>query len=176
MSILVTLLIGIGITLFLLFGLTVFRGAPYVPSQRRYIERAFDSLYKLSAKDVLVDIGSGDGVVLRIAARKGARAVGYELNPILVVISRLLARGNRRISVRLTDFWFAPLPDDTTVIYLFGVTRDRKRMTKKLQREADRMGRPLKVLTLGSGLHKMAPDAEHDAYQLYTLQPAPRHV
>jgi len=49
-------------------------------------------------------------------------------------------------------------------------------MTKKLQREADRIGRPLRVLTLGSGLYKMTPDAEHDAYQLYTLQPATRHV
>jgi hypothetical protein len=56
------------------FGLVVFIGAPYVPSQRKYVRRAFEHL-GLGAKDVLVDIGSGDGVVLRIAASYGAKAV-----------------------------------------------------------------------------------------------------
>jgi SAM-dependent methyltransferase len=177
MSIIATIITAVLITIFLLFGLTVFRGAPYVPSQRKYIKRAFENLYPLGPKDVLVDIGSGDGVVLRMAARFGAKAIGYELNPLLVWLSRLLARPfGKRIEVRLIDFWFAPLPNDVTVIYLFAVTRDRKRITRKLQKEVDRIGHPVSVLTLGSGLDVEAADAEFDAYHRYTLQPANRHV
>jgi len=82
-------IVGVAI---LLFGLIVFRGAPYVPSQKRYVRQAFDELYPLGIRDVLVDVGSGDGIVLRLAAERGAQAIGYELNPLLVIISRWLSR------------------------------------------------------------------------------------
>ena len=72
----------------LLFGFVAFTGAPYVPSRRRDLQKAFDELYRLKKTDVLVDIGSGDGIVLREASRRGARAIGYELQPLLVLISR----------------------------------------------------------------------------------------
>ena len=171
-----TIFIAIGLTVFLIFGLTVFRGAPYVPSQRRYIERAFSGLYKIGPDDVLVDFGSGDGLVLRMAARAGARAIGFELNPILVVLSRVLARGNSRVTTRLADMWVTPLPDETTVVYLFSVSRDRKNITKRLQQETDRIGHAIKVMTLGSGLEGRTPEASRDAYELYTLQPTTTHV
>ena len=48
----------------LTFGVIVLRGAPYVPSMKRYVKEAFTQLYPLSSKDVLVDVGSGDGVVI----------------------------------------------------------------------------------------------------------------
>ena len=84
----------------LLFGFVVFRGAPYVPSKRRDIKRAFEELYPLDDSDTLVDIGSGDGVVLRMAAKRGAHAVGYELNPILVLVSRWLSRKYTTVTIR----------------------------------------------------------------------------
>src|SRR5579863_3157455 len=89
----------------LIFGIVVFRGAPYVPSHRRFARAAFRTLYPLSDKDVLVDLGSGDGIILRLAAERGARAVGYEINPILVAITWLFGHHNPKISVRLADIW-----------------------------------------------------------------------
>src|SRR3990167_11438551 len=83
-------------TILLVFGLVVFRGAPYVPTLRKNLEQGFRDVYPLSERDLLVDIGSGDGVVLRQAAKCGARAIGYELNPFLVVISKLLSRSEER--------------------------------------------------------------------------------
>ena len=77
---------AIVIILCVFFGLVVFRGAPYVPSKKTYINQAFSDLYPLTDKDVLVDVGSGDGVVLRSATKFGALAIGYEINPILVIM------------------------------------------------------------------------------------------
>lgn len=159
------------IAIVLLFGLVVFRGAPYVPSQKRYVRQALTELYPLGKKDVLVDVGSGDGVVLRIASQLGARAVGYELNPALVVISRLLSLRDKKVSVRLVDFWLTPLPDDTTVVYGFMVTRDMKKMTKKMQREADRLNRPLAFLTYGNEIIGRSVDKMHGPYRWYTFHP-----
>jgi len=151
-------------------GFMVFFGAPYVPSQRRYIRRAFDH-FGINKRDVLIDVGSGDGIVLRTAARYGARAVGYEINPILVGISRLLSLGDRRVSVQLANFWHVALPHDTTIIYAFSVSRDEAKLTKLLQRETDRLGRPLKLLCFGSPLQSKKADEIFEAYHLYIFQP-----
>ncbi len=154
-----------------LFGLVVFVGAPYVPSQRKYVKRAFDSLYKVGPKDVLVDVGSGDGVVLRIAASRGAKAIGYEINPLLVLISRLLSRGDTRIETRWSNFWQVALPADTTVVYAFSVSRDARKLTRKIQQEADRLDRGLVLLCHGSPLPEVRPEQTFDAYTRYQFNP-----
>lgn len=155
----------------LLFGFVVFVGAPYVPTRRKDISEAFTSLYPLSKQDVVVDIGSGDGVVLRQAAVRGARAIGYELNPVLVVISRLLSRGQAGVSVYLADFWHAPLPDDTTLVYTFGETRDIGKMYAKVQREATRLGRPLYFMSYAFAVKDQTPLRANRSYFLYEIAP-----
>ena len=131
------------------FGFVVFRGAPYVPSQKRHVIRAFTELYALDDDDVLVDIGSGDGIVLREAARRGATAIGYELNPILVFISRFLSRREPNVRVYLADFWFVALPPETTVVYTFGESRDIEKMAQKVASEADRLQKPILFISYG---------------------------
>lgn len=161
------------------FGFVIFRGAPYVPSRKVYINQALSELYALNEKDVLVDIGSGDGVVLREVAKIGARAVGYEINPILVIISRFLSRKYGRVSVHLVDFWLTHVPDDTTVVYVFSVTRDAKKIIKWMQNEADRLGRPLYLINYGSELSDIKAVKNVGAYHLYkfgSLQPAEAQV
>jgi hypothetical protein len=154
-----------------LFGFVVFRGAPYVPSHRRDVALAFDELYELSEKDVLVDAGSGDGVILRMAAARGAKAVGYELNPALVAVSRLLSRKNEKIRIRLSDFWLTPLPYDTTVVYGFMVQRDINKMAKKLQSEANRLEHPLYFISYGSEIPARPKIKASGAHNLYRFDP-----
>lgn len=157
--------------IFLIFGIVVFRGAPYVPSHRRFVRQAFDELYKITPDDVLIDIGSGDGIILREAAARGAKAIGYEINPILVVISRLLARGNPRITTRLADLWVTDIPEDTTIIYSFAVSRDVEKVAKKVQQSADKLERPLWLMTYGAWLHSREPVRSLNAHNLYRFEP-----
>lgn len=157
--------------LIVLFGFVVFRGAPYVPSHSIEVKRAFDELYPLNKKSVLVDVGSGDGVILRLAAERGATAIGIELNPLLVLFSRLRSIGNDKISVRFGDFWLHALPDTTTVVYAFSVSRDQKKLARKLQREADRLQRPIDLLTYGAGLNDKKPVKVHRGHKLYHFSP-----
>jgi len=154
----------------ILFGVVSFSGAPYVPSHRKYVQRAFDH-FGLGSKDVLVDVGSGDGVVLRIASRYGAKAVGYEINPILVGVSRLLSVRDERVSVLMLNFWRVQLPEATTIVYAFSVSRDEKKLTKLLQREANRLHKPLKLLCYGSPFKRIQADSTYEAYSLYVFQP-----
>ena len=155
----------------LLFGFVVFFGAPYVPSKRRDLAQAFDELYPLGPDDVLVDIGSGDGVVLRQAAKKGAKAVGYELNPLLVVLSRFLSRREPKVVIYLANFWKAKLPADTTVVYTFGETRDITKMAKKVENEALRLEKTLIFISYAFAVPGQKPHKTLGAYFLYKYAP-----
>ena len=55
----------LALIIILTFGVVVFHGSPYVPSHVSHVRQSLTELYNLSDKDVLVDIGSGDGLVLR---------------------------------------------------------------------------------------------------------------
>ena len=155
----------------LLFGFVVFRGAPYVPSHHNEAKGAFEELYALTSKDVLVDVGSGDGIILRLAAIRGAQAVGYELNPALVLISRFLCRKDKNIHTILADFWLKDLPDNTTIVYAFGVSRDRSKLEEKIQKEATRLNRTLYLMTYGSALKTKKELRMRRGHHLYEFTP-----
>lgn len=155
----------------LLFGFVVFRGAPYVPSHHKEAARAFDKLYAVSDKDVVVDVGSGDGIILRLASRRGARAIGYELNPALVLIARFLSRGDKRVKVVLSDFWLTAFDKDTTLVYGFCVSRDMGKMARKMQHEANRLQRTLYYVGYGSELKGYVAKDSLGAHHLYEFVP-----
>ena len=52
----------------------------WVPTPPALVEKMLD-LARLTPKDRLVDLGSGDGVLVIAAARRGARACGIEYDP-----------------------------------------------------------------------------------------------
>jgi hypothetical protein len=161
------ILFWIAAFIFVIFGFVVFRGAPYVPSHRNYAKLALTKLYKLKPNDVLLDLGSGDGTILRIASKQGARAVGYELNPVLVMITKFLARGDKKQKVVLADMWLADFPTDTTVVYAFSVSRDSAKLTAKIQQQATKHGHQIWCITYGAGLKNKKPVKQLNAHSLY---------
>lgn len=166
------LLLGL-FAVIVVFCLVVFRGPPYVPSKPSDVRLAFDELYSLGPDDLVVDIGSGDGLVLRAAARRGARGVGYELNPILVLISRWLNRKHTGLEVKLQDFWHAKVPRATTVIYVFGASRDIEKMASWVESQATRLGHELYFISYGFQLNRpvLRSRGAHHLYQIDPLQP-----
>lgn len=142
-----------------------------MPSRKQYIKQALTELFPLSSKDTLVDIGSGDGIVLRQAAEIGAQAIGYEINPFLVLISRFLSRKYSKVSVRLADFWIAKLPNETTVIYVFSVIRDIKKISQKVQTETNRIGHPINLISFASKIESKKIVKTVGAYYLYSFHP-----
>lgn len=158
-----------------IFLLTALTGAPYVPTQRKEIQQAFDELRPLTTEDTVLDIGSGDGVVLGEVAGRGARAVGYELNFFLVWISRWrLRQYGSKVQVVLKNLWSAPFPDDVTLVYTFGESRDIAKMYRKVEQEAARLGRPLELLSYGFAVPGVECTRQHRAHFLY--QVAPLHL
>ncbi|MBC7780258.1 MAG: methyltransferase domain-containing protein [Proteobacteria bacterium] len=62
------------------------RDVIWVPTREQTVERMLD-FANVTPKDVLVDLGSGDGRIVIAAARRGATARGIEFNPDMVELS-----------------------------------------------------------------------------------------
>jgi SAM-dependent methyltransferase len=62
----------------------------WVPTSPELVEKMLD-LAKVTPKDYVIDLGSGDGRNVIAAAKRGARALGVEFNPDMVALSRRLA-------------------------------------------------------------------------------------
>jgi SAM-dependent methyltransferase len=62
----------------------------WVPMPDDQLEKMLD-LARVTSADFVMDLGSGDGRTVIAAAKRGARAMGVEFNPDLVVLSRRAA-------------------------------------------------------------------------------------
>jgi hypothetical protein len=122
------------IILILIFGAVLLVGAPYVPTLAAQRRTALD-LLDLKPGQTLYELGSGDGSLLCEAAQRGLKVVGYELNPILVVISWVRTRRyGRAVKVKWGNFWKAELsPADG--IFVFLLDRFMQDLDKKIQAE-----------------------------------------
>lgn len=118
----------------LLFGFVVFFGAPFLPTLKSKNEDIFE-LLDLKAGQTLLELGSGDGRILRAAAEHGIHAIGYELNPMLVLWSRLKNWKYRKfITVHWGNYWRVELPR-TEAIYVFLLDKYMKKLDKKITQE-----------------------------------------
>lgn len=62
----------------------------WVPTPPALVEKMLD-MAKVTADDLVMDLGSGDGRNIIAAAKRGARAIGVEYNPDMVALSTRLA-------------------------------------------------------------------------------------
>lgn len=59
----------------------------WVPSPQTLVDKMLD-MAKVTAQDIVMDLGSGDGRTVITAAKRGATAIGIEYNPDMVAISQ----------------------------------------------------------------------------------------
>src|ERR1041384_819130 len=59
----------------------------WVPTPQALVDKMLD-MAKLTPKDYLIDLGSGDGRTVITAAKRGTKALGIEYNPEMVELSQ----------------------------------------------------------------------------------------
>jgi SAM-dependent methyltransferase len=110
----------------------------YFATTRQPVADAMLALARVTAADVVYDLGSGDGRIVILAAQKyGARGVGVEIDPKLVALSRqLAAEGGVADKVRFVegDMFTADIAD-ATVVTLYLSTTINADLEPKLRRE-----------------------------------------
>ncbi len=92
---------------------TTFSGSPFLPTDKSTLKRMI-KLADILPGDLVYDLGCGDGRIMREAAKRGAKTIGYEISIYLYLAAKWFGSGD----VRLQNFWNADL-SDADVIFCF---------------------------------------------------------
>lgn len=91
------------------FGFVLLFGAPYLPTLSKQRKVALEML-NLKPGQTLFDLGCGDGRMLRMAAKQGINGIGYELNPFMYLIAKLVCfKYRNRVKIFWGNFWRADI-------------------------------------------------------------------
>jgi len=76
------------------------KGAPYVPSNQKEIEELL-KLAGLKPKQLMIELGSGDGRVLRTAVKNyKVQGIGIDVNPVLNSWATFLAKRQKLLNIK----------------------------------------------------------------------------
>ena len=130
-------LLAVVLLVFVLFNsLGFFTGAPFATTPASIVAEVFQ-LVEVGERDIVYDLGSGDGRILIAAARQGARGVGWEINFPLYLwsIRKIRKLGlSHKIAIHFGNFWRNKF-SGATVIFAFLLPENMTRLEKKINRE-----------------------------------------
>ena len=96
------------------------KGAPYVPSNQKETEELL-KLAGLKPKQLMIELGSGDGRVLRTAVKNfGVYGIGIDINPVLNWWATFLAKRQKLTNIKfISKNIFNYDLSNADVIYIF---------------------------------------------------------
>lgn len=154
----------IGVSLILCFAGVLLFGAPYLPTLGNQQKDAL-AMLNLKPGQTIIELGSGDGRMLRAAAAQGIKAVGYELNPLLVVVSRAVTwRYRELVHVHWGNFWTQSWPN-ADAIYVFLLDKYMEKLDKKITQQYN--GKNIKVVSYAFKIPNKPVVKTKDALYLY---------
>lgn len=111
--------------------------SPWWRTNKKIAKRALE-LAKVSKKDILFELGSGEGTALITAAKEfGAKGVGIEIDPFRFFLSKFFVwrKGLRtEISFKRENFFETDL-SSASVIFVYLVPKTLKRLLPKFKKE-----------------------------------------
>jgi predicted RNA methylase len=165
---LIFLILALTITL-LLFLLSMIwpPDSPWSPWWRtnKRIAKSMCKLTKITNKDVIYDLGSGDGQALLTASRLGAKGIGIEIDPFRVLISRLVFLLNGKsdkIQIVRKNFFDVDLAK-ATVIFAYLVPKTLAKLKPKFLKEL-RPGTRIVTFVYKIDLPLIAEDKKNEVY------------
>ncbi|MBI2022819.1 50S ribosomal protein L11 methyltransferase [Candidatus Daviesbacteria bacterium] len=130
------ILIALLLSLIYLLVYSTIRGGPYAPLGKKRVKDMIN-LLKIKKGEKAVDLGSGDGRVVIALAKAGAEAYGYEINPLLVWISRRNIKKTgleRKAFINWQDLWKVDL-SKFDIVTLYVIPTIMGSLEKKLKKE-----------------------------------------
>jgi trans-aconitate methyltransferase len=110
------------------------RGALYVSTTRPRVA-AFIEAVPMKKGQLLVDLGCGDGRVLRQTSKKyNVKALGYEVNLLAYLKAQVLSIGLKQIEIRRKSFWSQNLAG-ADVIFCYLYPDVMRKLSTKLKTE-----------------------------------------
>lgn len=167
----INLLSILGFVVLLTFAYGSLRGAPWVPTKKRDVER-FLKLSQLKPGQKMVDLGCGDGRLLCVAAQEGAKAQGFEVSLLpyfLANLRRLFHKDKSRIKISYRDVWQCNL-SDADLVYVFLMPKIYPRLKQKFENELKPSARVIAYVWPIQGWEPVTIDSKKGCPNLYLYQ------
>ncbi len=155
------------VSIFALYILYAFRtGAPFWPSNKQTVAKML-ALAEAKEGQLLIDLGSGDGRIVRAAAKLGLRAIGVEMNPFFVWWSRLRLWLYRvgRVQIVRGDLWKTDV-GEADIVTIYFIYPKMIQLRDKLRRE---MKPGSKIISNKFTFPDWIPEANDGKVYLYVL-------
>ncbi|MBI5222341.1 MAG: 50S ribosomal protein L11 methyltransferase [Candidatus Magasanikbacteria bacterium] len=161
------------IFLFLLFATFIYaglRGAPWVPTRKRDVER-FLNLAEIKQDEKVYDLGCGNGRMILAAAKKGACGIGIEVSLFPFLLAKLNQLLNRKLKIKIlfNDLWRADL-SDADVVYFFLMQDILPKLKTKLEKELKKGARVVAYVWPIPGWTPIKVDETHGRPKMYLYQ------
>ncbi len=114
----------------------IFYGAVFASSTPEIIEKMM-VFANIKTGEKTADIGSGDGRLVIAMAKRGAEAHGYEINPLLVWLSRRNIKKaglNGQAFIHWKNLWRVDF-SEFSVVTVYGISYMMKKLETKLKKE-----------------------------------------
>lgn len=111
----------------------IYIAAPFVPLNKKNVQTLLD-VAQLAPRDTLMDLGSGDGRILNLAAPFVDRAIGIEINPLLYYLSKFKLRNVKNVVVRRENLWNTSLAG-VDVLSLYFIADKMGNLAEKVKKE-----------------------------------------
>lgn len=133
----------------------------WVPTPYPLLEKMLD-MARVTPQDYVIDLGSGDGRNVIMAAKRGARALGVEFNPEMVALARRNAakEGVADKAQFVQGDMFEADISQATVLALFLLPDNLRRLTPKFQSQ---LKPGTRLVMNGFPIPEWAPDATEQA-------------
>lgn len=105
-------------------------GAPFVPTPKKILDRMV-RLAGIRPGERVYDLGCGDGRLVFAAAKRQAKAVGFELSVPTFLYAKLLSLFHPRACIRFRDFWSQDYRD-ADVIFCYLLTDTMQTFKRKV--------------------------------------------
>ena len=128
----------------------------YVPTPQKVVDEMLD-VANVTSNDVVYDLGCGDGRIVVEAAKRGAKAIGFDIDPTRVAEARghLTSRGFGMASIRWANVFSVDLSPATVVmLYLL------PQLNVKLIPQLEKLRPGSRIVSHDFDMAGMKPDAE----------------
>jgi len=108
-------------------------GAPWVPARKKDMQGIIDDM-KLRPGQTYIELGCGDGRLVKTAAKNGVTAIGYEINPVLFAVATIRNLRFRGAHIRFGNFWKKDL-SSADIVMAFLMPKFMERLDAKATSE-----------------------------------------
>ena len=140
-------------------------GVEWVPSPQGIVDRML-KLADVKKGDVVYDLGSGDGRIVISVAKRGAKAVGVELDPLRVLISRIkikLSGLENKAKILYGNFYKTDVKN-VNVITAFLLPKTMEKIENKLRKELRKGSRVVSYRFVFKNWKPLKIDKENKIY------------